>query len=82
MALLPLAAVDPQRFVAVVNVLTQRVPSEQQRTRLNGAFEKLINVNVLEKVSNGGYEGRMNRMRFKKDFETFVKEVHSFLVVK
>jgi hypothetical protein len=82
MALLPLAAVDPQRFVAVVNVLTQQVPSEQQRTRLHGAFEKLINVAVLEKVSNGGYEGRMNRMRFKKDFETFVKEVHSFLVVK
>jgi hypothetical protein len=81
MALLPLAAVDPQRFVAVVNDLTQQVPAEQQ-ARLQGAFEKLIKMNVLEKVSSGGYEGRMNRVRFKKDFENFVKEVHSFLIVK
>ena len=81
MAMLPLAAVDPQRFVEVVNGLTQQVPAEQQ-VRLQGAFEKLINMEVLKKVSSGGYEGRMNRVRFKKDFETFVKEVHSFLVVK
>ena len=80
-AMLPLAAVDPQRFVAVVNDLTKQVPVEQQ-VRLQGAFQKLLNVDVLEKVSSGGYEGRMNRVRFKKDFETFVNEVHSFLVVK
>jgi len=81
MAMLPLAAVDPQRFVAVVNDLTQQVPAEQQ-VRLQAAFQKLVNVSVLEKVSSGGYEGRMNRVRFKKDFDLFVKEVHSFLVVK
>lgn len=80
-AMLPLAAVDPQRFVAVVNELTRQVPAEQQ-VRLQGAFEKLINVEALEKVSSGGYAGRQNRVKFKRDFDEFTREVHSFLVVK
>lgn len=79
--LLPLAAANINRFVIVVNGLTQQAPSEHQ-PRLQAAFQILIQPEVLTKVSSGGYEGRMNRMRFKKDFDVFVKEVHSFLVLK
>lgn len=81
MALLPLAAVDVNRFVAVVNVLAQQVPAEQQ-ARLHLAFGKLVQQDVLSKVSSGGYDGRMNRIKFKKNFEMFVKEIHSFVVIK
>lgn len=81
LALLPLIAVDVHRFVAIVTELTSQAPLEHQ-VRLHVAFESLIQPAVLTKVSSGGYEGRMNRMRFKKDFEVFVKEVHSFLLLK
>lgn len=81
LTLLPLAAADINRFVNVVNALTLQVPKEHQ-LRLQAAFQNLIQPDVLTKVSSGGYEGRMNRMRFKKDFEVFVKEVHSFLLLK
>lgn len=81
MALLALAAVDMNRFVIVVNNLTQGVSAEHQ-PRLNAAFQKLMVTDVIAKVATGGHEGRMNRLRFKKDFEEFVKEVHSFLVIK
>ena len=81
LTLLPLIAVDVHRFAAVVNGLTNQAPLEHQ-VRLHAAFQSLIQPAVLSKVSSGGYEGRMNRMRFKKDFEVFVKEVHSFLLLK
>jgi hypothetical protein len=81
MALLPLAAVHVQRFVAVVQALAQQVPVEHQ-ARLQAAFEGLIQPDAISKVANGGYEGRMNRIRFKKAFEDFVKEVHSFLIIR
>lgn len=81
MALLPLAAVDITRFVAVVNGLTQQISPEHQ-ARLQAAFQTLIQPEVLAKVASGGYEGRMNRVRFKKEFDVFVKDIHSFLVLK
>lgn len=81
MALLPLASVEVNRFVSVVHDLSQQVPVEQQ-PRLRSAFAKLIQPEVLGMVSKGGYEGRMNRIKFKKSFELFVKEIHSFLVIK
>jgi hypothetical protein len=81
MALLPLAAVDINRFVAVVNGLAQKLPS-QHHARLLVAFENLVQPEVLSKVSSGGYNGRMNRIKFKKTFEMFVKDIHSFLVIK
>lgn len=81
MALLPLAAVDINRFVAVVNGLARKIP-EQQQPRLHMAFENLVQPEVLSKVSSGGYNGRMNRIKFKKNFEMFVKDIHSFVVIK
>lgn len=81
MALLPLAAVDVNRFVAVVNGLVQNIPVEQQ-ARLHVAFENLVQPEVLSKVSSGGYNGRINRIKFKKNFELFVKDIHSFVVIK
>ena len=81
MALLPLAAVDVNRFVVVVNGLAQNVPGQQQ-ARLHVAFENLVQPEVLSKVASGGYNGRMNRIKFKKNFEMFVKDIHSFVVIK
>lgn len=82
MALLPLAACDINRFAVVVHDLSAQVPDLQQRARLDEAFSKLIQPEAMSKVSAGGYEGRMHRARFKSDFETFVSEVHSFLVLR
>lgn len=82
MALLPLVAVDVNRFAAVVQELSSKVNDEQQRVRLQSAFHKLIKPEAIAKVAEGGYEGRMNRVRFKNDFEEFVHEVHSFLVLR
>jgi len=81
-ALLPLAAVDVNRFAKVVHDLTLQVPDEQQRLRLQAAFEKLIQPEALSKAGEGGYEGRRIRVQFKNNFEEFVSEVHSFLVLK
>ena len=81
MAMLPLVAVDLHRFAAVVHQLTLQVPVEHQQ-RLSQAFEKLIVQEVVSKVSSRGYEGRQNRIKFKKDFEEFCHEIHSFLVIR
>jgi hypothetical protein len=81
MTLLPLAAADLARFGAVVQHLTQQGPVEHQQ-RLSSAFEALLQHKVLSKVSSRGNEGRHNRIRFKKDFENFCHEIHSFLVIK
>jgi hypothetical protein len=80
-AFLPLAATDLNRFAAVVQGISQQIPPEHQ-PRLSGAFEQLLQPDVLAKVLAQGYEGRQNRIRFKKDFEHFCHEVHSFLVLK
>lgn len=81
LALLPLAAADLNRFAAVVQRICQQIPAEHQ-PRLSHAFELLLRPEVLSKVMSSGYEGRQNRVRFKKDFEIFCHEVHSFLVLK
>lgn len=81
LALLPLAASDLNRFAAVVQGITQKIPAEHQ-PRLSHAFEKLLRQEVLTKVSTTGYEGRQNRILFKKDFENFCHEIHSFLIMK
>jgi hypothetical protein len=82
MALLPLAAIDVNRFAAVVQDLSSQVPDPEQQTRLDAAFRKLIQPGVLAKTSAGGYEGRVNRVHFKKSFEEFVNEIHAFLVLR
>ena len=91
MALLPLAAMDLSRFGGVVQQLTQQVSmvdyyhhqqQQQQQQRLVAAFERLLQPDIVSKVTNGGYEGRQNRIQFKKDFETFCHEIHSFLVLQ
>jgi hypothetical protein len=81
MALLPIAAIDLSRFAAVVQGITQQIPAEHHQ-RLSRAFEGLLKHEVLSKVVSGGYEGRQNRIRFKKDFENFCQEIHSFLLIK
>ncbi len=80
-ALLPLAAADLNRFATVVQMICQQIRAEHQ-VRLSRAFEQLLQPDVLGKVISSGYEGRQNRVRFKKDFEMFCQEVHSFLVLK
>jgi hypothetical protein len=82
MALLPLAACNLDRFAAVVQELSSQLPNQQQRVRLDAAFTKLLQPDVLAKASTNGYAGRMNRLGFKKSFELFVNEIHSFLVLR
>jgi hypothetical protein len=80
-ALLHLAVVDLNRFAAVAQAIGQKIPAEQQ-PRLSESFQRLLQPEILTKVFSTGYEGRQNRIRFKKDFENFCHEVHSFLVLK
>ena len=83
MALLPLAAVDVNRFAAVVQELSSRVPDPQHRARLQAAFAKLIDPQTLSKMAEAdGYEGRANRVKFRGDFQDFVNEIHAFLVLQ
>ena len=80
MALLPLAAVDINRFATIVNSISQQLDLEKQQ-RLQTAFQRLMQPDVVSKVANGNYGGRSNRLRFKKDFEIFVKDIHSAVLV-
>lgn len=85
MALLPMVAINVHRFVVIVQeIITNQMPNDQQqqRERLNAAFTKLIQPDIISKVAATGYEGRANRVRFKKSFEEFVNEIHSFLVLR
>jgi hypothetical protein len=82
MALLPLMAVDVNRFAAVVQELTNQVQDTKQRNRLQGCFANLVQPDVLVKVLAAGYEGRQNRIQFKKKFELFIEETQSFLVLR
>ncbi len=87
MVLLPLAAVDINKFALVVQKIVSQQQSQQklipeQVARLEMAFTKLMKPEILSRVSSSGYEGRMNRIKFKKDFDEFVKEIHSFLVIR
>jgi len=80
-ALLPLAAIDINRFAVVVQSISSQVQPEHQQ-RLVAAFQALLKPEVLAKASSTGYEGRKNRIMFKKDFENFCHEIHSFLTIK
>jgi hypothetical protein len=82
MALLPLAAVDLNRFAAVVQELASNILDQQHRARLEAAFAKLLQPEAVAKVAAEGYEGRVNRVKFRGDFEDFVNEIHSFLVLQ
>jgi len=87
MALLPLiAALGVPRFVGVVNKISQRVlgADDERRGRLHNAFERLVRPEVLAKVANAteGRDARVVRVQFKRDFDVFVRDVQSFLIVK
>lgn len=81
-ALLPLAAIDVNRFAAVVKSIVDQIPVEEQRARLQTAFQTLMQPEILHKVASGGLEGRRHRIQFKKGFEDFVHDIHSFLILK
>ncbi|KAG7367414.1 hypothetical protein IV203_030085 [Nitzschia inconspicua] len=81
LALLPLAAIDINRFAAVVQGIAQQIPPEHQK-RLISSFQGLLQPDVVLRVTSVGYEGRKNRILFKKEFETFCHEIHSFLLTK
>ncbi|GFH56279.1 hypothetical protein CTEN210_12755 [Chaetoceros tenuissimus] len=78
--LLPLAAVDMNRFAAVVNGIAQKLDAVKQQ-RMQDAFARLMQPDVIAKVSKGNYGGRLNKMRFRKDFEVFVKDIHSAVLI-
>jgi uncharacterized protein YbbC (DUF1343 family) len=50
--------------------------------RLNAAFEKLIKPELVSKTALNGREGRMIRMKFRTEFDAFVKDVQSFLITR
>merc|ERR1712166_1145541 len=71
MALLPLAAIDMNRFAGVVQGIAQQIPLEHQQ-RLMSNFETLMKADIVTKLTTmKGHEGRKNRIIFKKDFESF-----------
>jgi hypothetical protein len=78
---LPLAAISIDSFASVVRGIAQQVPPEHQH-RLIAAFERLLKPDTLAKASSTGYEGRKNRIMFKKDFVEFCHDIHSFLVLR
>ena len=82
MAMLPLAAADLNRLSGVINGICQQVSNEHQRYRLEQAFSKLLQMDMLSKAAESGFEGRSNRMKFKEAFQIFVNNVHSFLILK
>lgn len=82
MALLPLAAVNVERFSRVVDGVVAQVSNQVHMTRLRSAFNTLIQSESLSKVSAQGHEGRTNRLHFKLRFDQFVTDVHSFLVIR
>lgn len=81
-ALLPLAAIDVQSFIRLVNSISQQLGCDDKQRRLLAAFETLIQPEMLAKVTAEGREGRFVRYQFKSDFNTFVRDVQSFLISK
>jgi hypothetical protein len=79
-AILVLAAVDIPRFATIVNELAASASPEQQQ-RLHTAFTNLFKEEVVANASKEGYEGRICRENFKEEFEGFVNNVRSFMVV-
>jgi len=82
MALLPLAAIDVQKFIGLVNAISQQLGSDDKQRRLHAAFEKLIKPDMLARVAAEGREGRVVRVQFKNDFNVFVRDVQSLLIMK
>ena len=72
---------DVQKFIGVMNAISQQVGSDMQR-HFYTALEKLIKPDMLAKVAAEGREGRVVRVQFKNDFDVFVRDVQSFLIVK
>lgn len=81
-AFLPLAAVDIERFIGLVNTISEQLGSDDKQRRLHAAFETLIQPEMLAKAGADGKEGRFIRFQFKSDFNKFVHDVQSFLIVK
>jgi hypothetical protein len=82
MAFLPLAAIDVQKFIGLVNAISQQLGGDEKQRRLHIAFEKLIKPEMLSKVAAEGREGRFVRLQFKNAFDGFVRDVHSFLIMR
>jgi hypothetical protein len=84
-ALLPLAAVQENRFSAVIHDLlveSSTIKNPEQHRCLGLALEKLFAQEIIANVLEEGYEGRINRRRFKESLEEFVKTVHSLVVFR
>lgn len=77
--LMTLAALDLNRLAAVVQTIPMPVENQQ---RLSHSFHVLLKPEVLAKAASPGYEGRQNRIRFRKDFEDFCNDIHSFLLMR
>ena len=82
MALMNLAAIDVQKFIGLVNAISQQIGSDDKQRRLHAAFEQLIKPDMLANAAADGREGRIVRVQFKKDFDVFVRDVQSFLMMK
>jgi hypothetical protein len=84
-ALLPLAAVHVNRFIAVIHELlveSSAIKNPAQHPCLGLALEKLLAQEVIANVLEEGYEGRINSRRFKEGLEGFVKTVHPLVVFR
>jgi hypothetical protein len=78
LALMPLIAVHGNCIASLVNDMAVKLDSFEKQQRFISSFAKLTGSEVI----NGGYDVRRIRIQFKKDFEVFVKDIHSFLILK
>lgn len=81
-AFLPLVAIDFPRFIGLVHVISQQLGCDEKQRRLHAAFDDLIKPDMLSKVAAEGKEGRFVRLQFKNAFNVFVRDIHSFLVMR
>lgn len=79
---LPLIAVDVNAFEGIVRHLCEQLDQEEKKLRLDRAFRTLVRPEIVANATSNGKLGRTNRMAFKKLFEAFIKEIHSFLILK
>ena len=77
-----LLAADLHKFTPVVQELLTQTPDPRYRPRLEAAFTKLVQPNVISQAVKEGHEGRSARVSFGKLFAQFLDEVHAFMVLR
>ncbi|KAL7567842.1 hypothetical protein ACA910_000584 [Epithemia clementina (nom. ined.)] len=79
-ALLVMAAADGARLSIAMTQICEM--TYQRDNRLKEALSALLTSERLSKVVATGYEGRMNVVLFKEEFQNFVTKIQSFMMIR